>query len=131
MTQVEPALVCADAKQLTGWCTEVMGFAVAESWSFEGFGSVVKLRRGDARLKLFTPDSDPMPNPAPGEWSTVSGWRYVALILDEPEELDRIASAAEPAGGWVLRPPSAHRPGALAAMVIDPEGNAWELFWEE
>jgi uncharacterized glyoxalase superfamily protein PhnB len=108
-----------------------MGFTVVESGTFAGFGSVIKLRRDGARLKLFTPESASAANPAPGEWSTVAGWRYVALILDEREELDRITASAEPSGGSVLRAPSSHRPGAVAAMVIDPEGNAWELFWEE
>jgi catechol 2,3-dioxygenase-like lactoylglutathione lyase family enzyme len=131
VVQVEPALVCLNPERLIEWCTEVIGFTVVERATFAGFGAVVKLRCGDARLKLFTPESDTAPNPAPHEWSTVAGWRYVALVMEDPAELDRIAAAAGPAGGTVLGPPSAHRPNALAAMVTDPEGNAWELFWEE
>lgn len=130
MVQIEAALVCADADVITKFCMKVLGFQVAETRQFQGLGSVTKLRRGEARVKLLAPESPPTPNQAPGEWSTVAGWRYIALRLDEREELDRIASAVTSSGGVLLRPPFSHRPGAAAALAADPDGNVWELIWE-
>ena len=60
-------------------------------------------------------------------WFRPGGWRYAALYLDRPDDVDALAAAVEAAGGRVLIAPTSHRPGARMALVTDPEGNAWEL----
>ena len=94
------------------------------------FGSIVRLRRGDALLKLYAPagpvDAPPLA-PIDDHWYRPGGWRYVALRLGGPDAVAALADAAVAGGGQSVLAPRSHRPGASVAVVADPEGNVWEL----
>lgn len=112
------------------FCAEVLGFEVTQDLYFDTIGRIVKMRRGNARIKLFRPAGALDPQAASGSWFSPGGWRYVALCVTESDDVARLAAAIADAGGRVVTAPASHRPGAAAALVTDPEGNAWELLWE-
>jgi catechol 2,3-dioxygenase-like lactoylglutathione lyase family enzyme len=128
--RLDAGIVGRDRDVLVAFYTGPMGFALAEELRVDGFGTVLKLRRDDARLKLFFPistvdapiDADP--------WYRPGGWRYAALTVDARDDLHALADAVADAGGRVVLAPTVHRPGAETAVIADPEGNHWELLWE-
>ncbi len=132
---LEAGLVGRDEQALTSFYTGVMGFVLVDRREFD-VGTVCKLRRGAARLKIFLPRAAADPVAAAEtvataeSWFTPGGWRYAALTLDGLEAVDALAAAVESAQGRVLIAPTSHRDGARTALVVDPEGNAWELLAE-
>ena len=125
-TAAEVGIVTADADALARFYVDGFGFAVEARYEFPQ-GTVHRLRREQARCKLFQPADSPAPRP-PGEaWSAVAGTRYAALHVDDADE---VFAAAVAAGATALQEPVSHRPGARYALVTDPEGNVWELLEE-
>jgi predicted enzyme related to lactoylglutathione lyase len=123
---LEAGLVGRDEQALCAFYTGVMGFVLVDRREFD-VGTVCKLRRGAARLKIFLPGDpvDPVVNREP--WFSAGGWRYAALELERFDDVDALAAAVEAAHGRMLLAPVNHRDGARTAMISDPEGNAWEL----
>ncbi|MFN8035492.1 MAG: VOC family protein [Acidimicrobiia bacterium] len=126
---LEAGLVGRDPARLDAFYTRVMGFKRIDRLDF-AVGSVHKFRRGAARLKIFFPSDrvDPVAGVEP--WFRPGGWRYAALHVDRPDDVDALVAAVEAADGRVVMPPANHRAGARMAMVCDPEGNVWELLAE-
>ena len=123
--ELEAGIVGRDLDALCNFYTRVMGFTLVERLDAPA-GTVCKLRRDAARLKLFKPAGavDPV---APAEpWFGAGGFRYAALYLEHFADVDALAAAT----GHVLIEPTNHRPGARMALVCDPEGNVWELLAE-
>jgi predicted enzyme related to lactoylglutathione lyase len=127
--ELEAGIVARDVESLRDFYTRVMGFAVVDRLDAEA-GTVYKLRRGAARLKLFAPVGAVAPAAAAEPWFRSGGWRYAALYLERLDDVDALGAAVEAAGGRVLIAPVNHRPGARMALVCDPEENAWELLAE-
>ena len=128
MTALEAGIVGRDPTVLERFYVEVMGFTVAHRMHFDELGTVLRLARGRAGLKLFFPAGPPLDPPRDDDpWYRAGGFRYAALGLDAPDEVDALAVAVASAGGRVLVEPREHRPGARMALVTDPEGNPWEL----
>jgi catechol 2,3-dioxygenase-like lactoylglutathione lyase family enzyme len=129
--ELEAGLVCRDLAAMERFCTGVLGFETNEVLDFAEAGRIVKMRRGSARLKLLRPAAEIAPAAGDGgPWFAAGGWRYVALCVTEKDDVAALAAAVVAAGGQLLLGPVDHRPGASAALVTDPEGNAWELLWE-
>ncbi len=126
---LEAGLVGRDEAALCAFYTGAMGFESVERLHFD-VGVVCRLRRGAARLKIFFPRDAIDPPAATEPWFRPGGWRYAALGMERPEEVDTLAAAVLAAGGGTVIAPTEHRPGARMAMVTDPEGNAWELLAE-
>lgn len=127
---LEAGIVGRDPEVLERFYTEVMGFAVVHRLHFDEFGTVLRLARDAAGLKLFFPagaEVDPPRDDDP--WYRAGGFRYAALSLDSPTAVDELAAAVAAGGGRVLIEPREHRPGARMALVTDPEGNPWELIF--
>jgi uncharacterized glyoxalase superfamily protein PhnB len=131
IVELEAGLVCRDGQVMEAFCRDVLGFELTARLQFPGTGTVVKLRRGAARIKLFVPEGPVRAAEPASPWFEPGGWRYAAVYLSSRAEVDDLASAAVAAGGRVVVAPAQHRPGACAALVTDPEGNAWELLWED
>jgi len=126
---LEAGLVGRDEQTLFAFYTEVLGFALVERLVFD-VGVVCKLRRGDARLKIFFPRAALDPAVRAEPWFRPGGWRYAALGLERLADVDALAAAVAASHGQVLTAPTDHREGARMALIADPEGNAWELLAE-
>lgn len=130
MDRLEAGLVVRDLPALERFYPAALGFVVVDRMVVPEFGTIVRLRRGDALLKLYEPTGTldpPGPEPVDGSWFRPGGWRYVALRLAGPDVVTTLVDSVRRAGGRVLLPPRSHRPGASVAVVADPEGNVWEL----
>jgi predicted enzyme related to lactoylglutathione lyase len=127
--ELEAGIVARDPAMLCAFYTRAMGFAMVE-YVEHAAGTVHKLRRDRARLKIFH-SVDPIAAVAAVDpWFEPGGWRYAALCVDRFDDVDEFASAVEAARGRVLIAPTNHRDGARMALVCDPEENIWELLAE-
>jgi predicted enzyme related to lactoylglutathione lyase len=127
--EIEAGIVARDAEALCAFYTQVMGFALIERFEHD-VGSVYKLRRNAARLKIFHSVDSVDPVLAVEPWFKPGGWRYAALYLEDMQDVDALAAMVATSGGSVLIAPTNHRDGARMALVSDPEGNIWELLAE-
>lgn len=116
-------IVTDDAGELLAFYRAGLGFAL-ESSSELPQGTVHRLRRGQARCKLYVPVRAARRETRPDPWHAAVGMAYAALHVPDVEVA---AAAARAAGAEVLHPPTAHRPGAAYALIRDPQGNVWEL----
>lgn len=123
---VEAGIVTADADELARFYTDGLRFGLDRRLDFPQ-GLVIRLRSGDAGLKLFQPAALPRPGSRPTPWHAEDGFAYAALHVDD---VDTVIPDVSAAGGTVLTPPTTHRPGARFALIADPEGNVWELLAE-
>lgn len=59
---------------------------------------------------------------------------HVGVILDSPQEVDRMFQAVEPAiarlGGAIAKPPKQHRDGSYSFYFSDPDGNVIQALYE-
>ena len=126
MTALEAGIVSADAGRLAAFYCDGLGFAIERVLEFPQ-GTVHRLRRNEARLKIHQPVGGAEDRLRADPWSRFSGYCYAALHVDDVAgEVDR----AEQAGASVLVPVTNHRPGAWFALIADPEGNVWEVLQE-
>lgn len=109
-----------DVEASVGFYTTVLGFEVLNDFA-PAFADVA---RGGLRLLLSGPTSSagrPMPDgatPGPG------GWNRIHLIVDDIEaEVARVREA-----GARFRNDILEGPGGKQILVLDPSGNAVELF---
>ena len=95
MEMLEAGLVGRDEETLCAFYTGVMGFALVDRREFD-VGTVCKLRRGAARLKIFFPRDavDAVTRVEP--WFRPGGWRYAALNVEQLDDVDG-SSRARPA----------------------------------
>lgn len=119
-------IVTDDPDELLTFYEAAFGFTVVSSSEFPQ-GAVHRLRAGDAHLKLYAPADGAAAPDRPEPWFRDRGMAYAALHVADAAVL---ADAARAAGGVVLTEPVSHRPGAVYALVRDPQGNVWELLQE-
>jgi catechol 2,3-dioxygenase-like lactoylglutathione lyase family enzyme len=131
MSELEAGIVAGDPEALASFYERAFGFERTDRLEFAGLGVVLKLRRGAARIKLFAPQPAASERLDPEPWYAGAGWRYAALYLESADALRGIVAAVDAHGGGVILAPSSHRPDAVVAVVRDPDGNVWELLWED
>lgn len=125
---LEAGIVGRDPEVLERFYTDAMGFTVVHRLQFDELGTVLRLARDGAAFKCYFPAGATVDPPdTEGPWYRAGGFRYAALNLDSADAVDALADAMVAGGGAVLIPPREHRPGARMALVVDPEGNPWEL----
>ncbi len=85
-------------------------------------GDIHLLAAGDALVKLWdSPDAAEGPR---GEIGAATGFRYLTIWVDNQDE---VVAAARSAGSQVIAEAHEVAPGAMAALVADPDGNVVEL----
>jgi uncharacterized glyoxalase superfamily protein PhnB len=126
MTALELGIVTDNADRLVVFYCEGLGFAVERTLTFPQ-GTVHRLRRDDARCKIFQPATG-ADHRAPSEpWHRYRGISYGALHVSDAEATARDAIVA---GASVIMAVMSHRPGAKAGLITDPDGNVWEILEE-
>lgn len=126
MTALEAGIVSADAVRLAAFYCDGLGFSIERVLEFPQ-GSVHRLRRDEARLKIHQPIGGAEDRPHVEPWFRFSGHCYAALHVDDAAgEVERAVRA----GAALLVPVTNHRPGAWFALIADPEGNVWEVLQE-
>lgn len=123
---LELGIVTNDAEALVTFYCAAFGFHLDASLTFPQ-GSVHRLRRGEARCKIYEPASGAEERPSADPWHRYRGIAYGALHVADAELTVADAVAA---GATVIMPLTNHRPGARAALIADPEGNVWEVLQE-
>ncbi len=123
MTSLEVGIVTGDAVRLVAFYRQGLAFDVDRVLEFPQ-GTVHRLSREQARLKIYQPSGGAEPRPEVQPWHRYAGVCYAALHTDDATgEVERVIGA----GGSVLVPLNSHRPGAWFALIADPEGNVWEI----
>lgn len=126
---LEAGLVARNPDPLCAFYTRIMGFRLVDQLHFAE-GTVYKLQRGEARLKIFFSGAAIDPGAEADPWFRPGGWRYAALYLDRFEDVDALVDAVRASAGRVLGEPRSHRRDARMALIADPEGNVWEILAE-
>jgi predicted enzyme related to lactoylglutathione lyase len=126
MTSLEVGIVSGNSDRLVAFYRQGLGFTVERVLQFPQ-GTVQRLRRDEARLKIYQPAGGVGPRRRAHPWHQFAGICYAALHVDDP--VPEVARAVA-AGASILVPLNSHRPGAWFAMIADPEGNVWELLHE-
>jgi predicted enzyme related to lactoylglutathione lyase len=129
-TELEAGLVGIDRHRLESFYHGALGFEVSAVLDYPQ-GTVVRLRRDAARLKLFFPSDPAVPPPPTDTWHHHAGFRYAAVYLDAAETVDTTTAAVVEGGGQVVAEPTDHGPAKRIALVTDPEQNLLELIWED
>ncbi len=122
-TSLSAGIVTDEPGELLSFYAIGLGFEVESTTEFPQ-GTVHRLRRDEARCKLYTPSAGAVRPPRPEPWFRDAGFAYAALHVDD---VSAVAAKAEGAGATVLTAPTSHRPGAVYALIADPQGNVWEL----
>ena len=91
MIGLEAGIVGRDPNQLLSFYVDVLEFEVTNRLEFSD-GLLVKLRQGDARLKIFFPVSTATPPPACDRYWELGGWRYAALCFDDLDAMHAMFS---------------------------------------
>ena len=124
--RIEPGIVTDDGAALAGFYCDALGFSLDAVLTFPQ-GVVRRLRRDEARLKLYQPARSRGAALHANEWPDRAGWAYAALhVADAAAEVEAVRAG----GGTVIAEVTNHRPGACFALIADPEGNVWELLQE-
>jgi catechol 2,3-dioxygenase-like lactoylglutathione lyase family enzyme len=126
MTEGEVGIVTDDAARLVAFYRAGLGFEVDAVHTFAR-GTVHRLRRGQARCKLFEPSMVTVDRAAADPWYRARGTSYAALLV---EDADAEVARARAAGAEILEEVAAHRQGARYALLRDPAGNVWEILEE-
>ena len=123
---LEAGIITAAAGPLLAFYRDGFGFELDSTREFPQ-GTVHRMRRGDAHIKLYQPAGGARPAPRPEPWHAEEGLTYAALHVDDAAA---VLDQAVRAGASVLVEVTAHRPGARFALITDPQGNVWELLEE-
>lgn len=126
MITLEVGLVTSDAAQLVRFYEDGFGFVVAQVLEFPQ-GSLHRLRRGDARIKIHQPIGGAESRGSIDPWYRYSGICYAALHVQDIQA--EVAHSLD-AGAVLMTPITNHRPGAAFALIADPDGNVWEILQE-
>ncbi len=125
-TRLSAGIVTDHAGELVAFYAAGLGFELESTSEFPQ-GSVHRLRRDDAHCKIYQPAGGATRPPRPDPWFRDAGFAYAALHVDD---VVTTTASARKAGAVVLTEPTAHRPGAVYALIADPQGNVWELLQE-
>ncbi len=125
--ELEAGIVALDGAALASFYAQALAFVQEELLEFPQ-GTVHRLCRGSARLKIFQPTEGATDPGSLDPWHRDRGFAYAALHVDDAEQT---VEAAVAGGAAVLTPVTAHRPGARYALLADPEGNVWEILEEQ
>ncbi len=92
---------------------------------FPGFVEL-SLGDGSSTLALYQREAAAQDAGVPAEGS---GFRGVSFhyIVTSPDEVDEVISAAEAAGGAVVRQPLAAQWGGYFGYFSDPDGHLWKV----
>jgi catechol 2,3-dioxygenase-like lactoylglutathione lyase family enzyme len=117
-------VVTANPEAMLAFYRDLLGLPVAGEVVIPGGGRIVKLRCGASHFKLFVPDRPPAPAPAGGAFHAHAGLRYATIPLGN---IEAVVAACAARGVRVITPVVQPRPGVLAALIADPDGNTLEL----
>lgn len=87
-------------------------------------GRIVKLQCGGSIIKLFVLSEAPQDGSGSGHYLAATGLRYFTIPVGNLRESVDMCRAA---GAVIVNDVVEPRPGLLAALIADPDGNTVEL----
>jgi glyoxylase I family protein len=121
---LDVGLVTAEAAPMAAFYRDVLELPYLGEVTLPGLGVLRKFQCGHSLIKLLAPFEAPERGTKGAGFAGVAGIRYFTLtVADLAASLERCRRAGAP----VLVEATTVRPGVMAAMVEDPDGNAVEL----
>ena len=120
---IDVGIVTNDREGALAFWNGLLGFPVEGEVSFPGL-TIVRLKVGNAILRLCIPDTEVMRKAESGAFDAETGLRYLTLAIGN---LDAVVAAAQAAGYPVPVEPREIRPGVRAAQIQDGQGVTVEL----
>ena len=121
---LDVGMVVGNVEAMLHFYREVLGFDLeAESKTPSG-ATMYRLRCGTSLVKLLVPQEPPRLGNPEGGLEAATGMRWWTIIV---KNLTAIAAACEADGRELPMPVTSPKPGTMAAIVADPDGNLIEL----
>ena len=117
-------IIVIDSVAMRAFYERVLDIPFLETVELPGHGVITKLSYGESVIKLLALDTRPAIADKYMEYRAMTGIRYFSLnVLD----LRKVVEQCRETGAKIITDIVSPRPGILAAMVQDPEGNAVEI----
>ncbi|AZI36860.1 hypothetical protein NT2_05_04630 [Caenibius tardaugens NBRC 16725] len=123
LPHIDVGIVTNDRAAGLAFWNGLLGFPVEGEVSFPGL-TIVRLKVGDAILRLCIPDAEVQRKADKGAFDAETGLRYLTLAI---ANLDTVIAAARAAGYPIPVEPREIRPGVRAAQIQDGQGVTVEL----
>lgn len=120
---IDLGIVISDPAKALAFYRDTLGMKDDGEMEVRG-GRMYRLLCGDSLVKLIKMDREPEGKPVGGGPGRGFGLRYFTVHVDD---LRPLIAQLESKGIKVLVPPTEGRPGAIMAMVNDPDGNIVEF----
>ncbi len=122
-------IVTANETAMLGFYRDTLGLPEEPPATIPGLGTIHKLKCGESLIKMLVPTRLPASaardaSPDPMRFAATAGFRYFCLTISN---LRPVLARCKSAGCVVLVEAAEIRPGVVAAMLEDPDGNAVEL----
>jgi catechol 2,3-dioxygenase-like lactoylglutathione lyase family enzyme len=121
---IDIGMVVRDVEGMLHFYQDVLGFEREAVSNTPSGATMYRLRCGSSLVKLLVPATPPGPASPSGGLEAATGIRWWTIIVSN---LAEIAAACEADGRQFPMPVRSPKPGTMAAIVADPDGNLVEL----
>lgn len=121
---VDIGIVTTNEAAMRGFYEQLLGLPEVGEVPIGDTGRIVKLQCGGSVIKLFVLAEPPQGDSDSGHYLAATGLRYFTIPVGNlRESVDMCRAAGVVIVNDVVEP----RPGLLAALIADPDGNTVEL----
>ena len=114
LTSAGPSFTVNDIQKSLAWYCDILGFTVGERWEMDGELRGVELSAGNVMVMIAQDDWKKGRDRVKGEG--------VRLYCDTDQDIDRLASRIQAAGGRLSQEPTDQPWGTRDLAINDPDG---------
>jgi catechol 2,3-dioxygenase-like lactoylglutathione lyase family enzyme len=121
---IDLGIVTTNEAKMRDFYERVLGLAIAADVPISNMGRIVKLQCGGSVIKLFVLEEPPESGTPASHYLGATGLRYFTVhIANLRDSIAACRVEGVPIVNDIVEP----RPGVLAALIADPDGNTIEL----
>ncbi|WP_417593195.1 VOC family protein [Parasphingorhabdus sp.] len=121
---IDLGIVTANESAMREFYQELLGLEEVGEVPIEKVGRIIKLQCGTSVIKLFVLNDPPQADAAANHYLAVTGLRYFTIHIGN---LRQVIEECRVKGVNIVNDIVEPRPGVMAALIADPDGNTVEL----